>query len=166
MNKLLVWTLFLSGYHSNSGSGGLLKTLHLLDTVITSIQPKTNNEIKSPAKLFDNKKSFSIVSFANTIEKNSTDTDTSKCSRWKLAKAEIENIIKNSKPIDGTTWDLSFLVLSCTKTVSVIQDDQKFKVEINAASFFWVNNGDTAVLFGDYKKSDRKYFIVPPSGGE
>jgi hypothetical protein len=55
-----------------------------------------------------------------------------------------------------------FFVLTCTKSVSVVQSGQQFKVGINAASFFSVNNGDTTILFGDYKKSDRKYFIEAP----
>ena len=88
--------------------------------------------------------------------------DSSKRSSWTLTKPDIEKIIKNSVSIDGTTWDLSFLVLTCTKSVSVVQSGQEFKVELNAASFFSVNNGDTTVLFGDYKKSDRKYFIIGP----
>jgi hypothetical protein len=43
-----------------------------------------------------------------------------------------------------------------------VQAGQDFEVELNAGSFFWVNNGDTTVLYGDFKKSDRKYFIEAP----
>ena len=150
------------GCHSNSDTDSHPKISSLSDTASTLTTEKKISKLKQSAKLFDNSQPFEIVSFTNTLNKHTTDTDTLKCSRWTLTKSDIEKIIKNSEPIDGTTWDLSFLVLTCTKSVSVVQSGQQFKVELNAASFFWVNNGDTSVLFGDYKKSDRKYFIERP----
>ena len=71
-------------------------------------------------KLFDNQQPFKIESIKNTINQHTTDPNTLKCAKWTLNEKEIENIIKNSKTIDGTTWDLSFLVLSCTKSVSAV----------------------------------------------
>jgi hypothetical protein len=162
MIKHFFWTLLLFGCHSNSDTDRYLKISFLSDTVTTLTPEKKSSEFEKSVKLFDNHQPFEIVSFTNTLNNHTTDTDTSKCSRWTLTKPDIEKIIRNSEPIDGTTWDLSFLVLTCTKSVSVVQSGQQFKVEINAASFFWINNGDTSVLFGDYKKSDRKYFIEGP----
>ena len=162
MIKHFFWTLLLFGCHSNSDTDSHLKTTSLPDTASTLTKEKSISKLKNAAKLFDNHQPFEIVSSTNTLNKHTTDTDTLKCSRWTLTKSDIEKIIKNSEPIDGTTWDLSFLVLTCTKSVSVVQGGQQFKVEVNAASFFWVNNGDTSVVFGDYKKSDRKYFIEAP----
>ena len=162
MIKHFFWTLLLFGCHSNSDTESHRKMSSLYDTASTLTTETRISELKKSAKLFDNHQPFEIVSFTNTLNKHTTDTDTLKCSRWTLTKTDIEKIIKNSEPIDGTTWDLSFLVLTCTKSVSIVQSGQQFKVEINAASFFRVNNGDTSVLFGDYKKSDRKYFIEAP----
>ncbi len=162
MIKYFFWTLLLFGCHSNSDTDSHLKISTLSDSASTLTTENKLSELKKSTKLFDNHKPFEIVSFTNTLDKHTTDTDTVKCSHWTLTKPDIEKIIKNSEPIDGTTWDLSFLVLTCTKSVSVVQSGQQFKVEINAASFFWVNNGDTSVLFGDYKKSDKKYFIEAP----
>ena len=162
MNKYFFWTLLLFGCHSNSDTDSHLKISPISDTLSTVITEKKSSEFKKSVKLFDNHQPFEIVSFTNTLNKQTTDTDTSKCSRWTLTKPDIKQIIKNSEPIDGTTWDLSFLVLTCTKSVSIVQSGNQFKVEINAASFFSVNNGDTSVLFRDYKKSDRKYFIEGP----
>lgn len=161
-HKYFFWILLLFGCHSNSNTDRHLKISSLSDTAKTLAPDNKSSESKKLVNLFDNHQPFEIISFINTLNKHTTDTDTSKCSRWILTKQDIEKIIKNSEPIDGTTWDLSFLVLTCTKSVSVVQSGQQFKVEINAASFFWVNNGDTSVLFGDYKKSDRKYFIEGP----
>jgi hypothetical protein len=48
-------------------------------------------------------------------------------------------------------------------SVEIMQNGQQYKAEINAASFFSINNGDTTVLYGDYKKSHRKYFLEAPS---
>jgi hypothetical protein len=160
--KHFFWTLLLFGCHSSSDTDRDLKISSLSDSASTFTTERKSGELKKPAKLFDNHQPFEIVSVTNTLNKHTSDTDTLKCSRWTLTKADIEKIIQNSEPIDGTTWDLNFLVLTCTKSVGVVQSGQQFKVEINAASFFWVNNGDSSVLFGDYKKSDRKYFIEGP----
>jgi hypothetical protein len=162
MIKRFIWILLLFGCHSNSDTESHLKTSSLADTVKTLTLENKNIELKKSAKLFDNHQPFEIISFTNSLNKHTTDTDSSKCNSWALTKPEIEKIIKNSESIDGTTWDLSFLVLTCTKSVSIVQSGQQFKLEINAASFFSISNGDTTVLFGDYKKSDRKYFIEAP----
>lgn len=162
MNKHFLWTLLFFSCHSNSDTESHLKASSVPDTTSVPAAEKKSSELNKAAKSFDNKQSFEIISFTNSIDRHTTDTDTTKCSRWILNKLDIEKIIKNSEPLGGTTWDLSFLVLACTKTVNVVQSGQQFKVELNAGSFFWVNNGDTSVLFGDYKKSDRKYFIEGP----
>ncbi|MFN8306965.1 MAG: hypothetical protein U0T79_09340 [Ferruginibacter sp.] len=162
MPKYFLWTLLFFSCHSNSDTESHLKASPVSDTTSVLTAEKKSSELNKTTKSFDNKQSFEIISFTNSVYRHTTDTDTTKCSHWTLDKSAIEIIIKNSEPIDGTTWDLSFLVLACTKTVNVVQSGQKFKVELNAGSFFWVNNGDTSVLFGDYKKSDRKYFIEAP----
>jgi len=163
MIKLFLWTLlFFFSCHSNSDTENHLKASSVFDTTSVLTAEKKSSELNKSEKLFDNKQPFKIISFTSAINKNTTDTDTTKCSRWTLAKSDIETIIRNSEPLDGTTWDLSFLVLTCTKAVRVVQGEQQFSVELNAGSFFWVNNGDTSVLFGDYKESDRKYFIEGP----
>ena len=162
MIKHFLWILLFFSCHSNSDTESHLKASSVSDTISVLTAEKKSSDLNKAEKLFDNKQPFEIISFTNTISKHTTDTDTIKCSRWTLTKSEIEKIIKNSEPLDGTTWDLSFLVLTCTKTVSVVQGGQQFKVELNAGSFFWVNNGDTSVLFGDHKKSDRKFFIEGP----
>lgn len=163
MIKHLLWILLLFGCHSSSDTESHLKISPISDTTETQTTVKRRNELKKEAKLFDNKQAFEITSFANAINKHTTDTDTMKCSHWRLSKSDIEKVIKNSEPIDGTTWDLSFSVFSCIKTVNVVQAGQQFKVEINAASFLSVSNGDTTVLFGDYNKVDRKYFLEQPN---
>jgi len=156
-------TLLLLVFHSNSDSNSYNKTPFLSGAATTLKTDNKGAQLRKTARLFYNYLPFKVVSFANTLNKHTTDTDTLKCSNWTLAKQDIEKIIKNSEPINGTTWDLGFSVSACTKTVSVVQARQQFKIEINAASFFWVSNGDTSILFGDYKRSDRKYFLDHPN---
>ena len=163
MVKYFLWMLLFFSCPSNSDIEGRLKASSIPGTASVLAAEKKSSGLIKAAKLFDNKQPFKIISFKNAIDKYTTDKDTTKCNRWVLTKSDIKKIIKNSEPIDGTTWDLNFLVLTCTKAVSVIQAGQQFKVELNAGSFFWVNNGDTSVLFGDYKVSDRKYFIEGPA---
>ncbi|MGC4104050.1 hypothetical protein [Ferruginibacter sp.] len=139
-----------------------MKTTPVSDTMPVQSTENKSRDLKKSIKLFDNKQPFEITSFTSTLNNYTTDTDTAKCGRWILNKQDFEKIIKNAEPIDGTTWDLSFSVLTCTKTVNVVQGGQQFTVEINAASFLSINNGDTTVLLGDYNKSDRKRFIEQP----
>lgn len=159
---IIIWMLFLLGCYSNSDTKTHLPATSVTDTVSALTAEKKESEGKIAAKRFDNKAAFEIMSIANSVNNQSADPDTAKCSRWNLGKPQIERIIQNSEPLDGTTWDLAFLHLACTKTIHLVQAGQDFEVELNAGSFFWVNNGDTAVLFGDFKKSDRKYFIEGP----
>ena len=108
MIKHFFWTLFLFGCHSNSDTDKQLIKSAVSDTASTLTTEKKINDLKKSVKLFDNHQPFEILSFTNTLNTNTTDTDTSKCSRWTLTKTDIEKVIKNSEPIDGTTWDLSF----------------------------------------------------------
>ena len=159
MIKLLIISLLLVGCHENPQT----KISHLVDSATLSKKDTMLKAFNKSLKLFDNEEPFQIQSITNIINKHTTDLDTLKCNNWTLNEKEIENIIKNSEPIDGTTWDLSFLVLSCTKSVNVVQNGQHFTVALNAVSFFSVSNGDTTVLFGDFKKSDKKYFLEGPN---
>ena len=147
------------GCHQNNET----KITNLTDSHTFSKKDSIRRIGKTSLQLFNNSQPFQIVSITNTINQTTTDSDTLKCNNWRLNEKDIENIIKNSDPIEGTTWDMSFLVLSCAKSVSVIQNGQHFTLELNAASFFSVNNGDTTVLFGDFKKSDEKYFLAAPN---
>lgn len=160
--RFLFLIFLLSGCYSSPYSHSHLKKISPIDTVESSALPQKNRKFQKSLNLFDNHKPFEILSFTNTFNKNTTDTDTSICGHWILTKNNISEIIKNSTPISGTTWDLSFLVLTCTKSVIVFQNGQKFDMKINAASFFSIYNGDTTVLFGDYNDKDKKYFIVEP----
>jgi hypothetical protein len=176
MTKLLLGVLLLLGCRSGSDTQNnkgdttaevATKASAVLnsDTALKETPPivTAGNTLKHTAPLFDNHQPYEIISVVNSVDRNTTDTDTSKCGSWTLSKEGISHIIDNSKPIDGTTWDLSFLVLTCTKSIKVSQSKHQFDIKINAGSFFSVSNGDTTVLYGDFKKSDRKYFIEGPS---
>jgi hypothetical protein len=111
---------------------------------------------------FNNKRPFNIISFQNEIVSNSTGTDTSKCRTWKLTEKNITDIIQHSESIDGTIWDLSFVVLRCGISGILSQDNFEYKFSINAGSFFSISNSDTTLLFGDFVKDHSKYFLAKP----
>ena len=159
----LLWTILLFSCNANSDKDNHSKILAISDTANYLTLEKKDSVIKKSAKLFDNHLPFQILSLTDMLNKNTTDTDTSKCNSWTLTRENVLQIIKNSESIDGTTWDLSFLVLTCTKSVIILQSGQHYDAEINAASFFSINNGDTTVLYGNYEKSDRKYFLGAPN---
>jgi hypothetical protein len=162
MIKYFFWVVFLLSCHSNVSKETERKGVASADTTIQSTAVNDRPALNKRATLFDNKAAFEILSVTNSFNTMSTDTATSKCSEWILTKADIEQVIKNAVPIGGTTWDLSFLVLSCTKSVALRQNGEQFKMELNAGSFYSVTSADTTLLFGDYKKSDRKFFLEPP----
>lgn len=156
MLAILLWISLLSGCGTpvTSGSG--------INAAAPGAIISRNKLQKEKAPLFDNRQPFEIISAKKTFNKYTTDTAVSRCSGWNVSNSAIEKIIKNAEPIDGTTWDFSFLVLACTQSVTIVQKEQPFNIELNAGSFFTVNNGDSTVLYGDYKKSDRKYFLEAP----
>ena len=114
---------------------------------------KKDSVSKKSLKLFDNHQSLEILWLNESLNKNTTDTETSKYITWKLCKENILTIIRNSKMIGGTTGDFYFWVLSCTKSLEISQNCQYFFAEINAASFFSITNGDTTIL-GNFKNDD------------
>jgi hypothetical protein len=140
MLRLLLLILLLSSCHNNSKAPEKL----------------------SSRKIFDNKKSFQLISFDSKLDSNTTDTNCSVCESWKLTKENILHIVKNSEEIDGTTWDLRFVVLCCTYSGILSQEDIKYPFTINAGAFLKIKNPDTTIIMGDLKALDNKYFIVPP----
>lgn len=156
MLAILLWISLLSGCGTPVTSGSSI------NAAAPGAIISRNKLQKEKAPLFDNRQPFEIISAKKTFNKYTTDTAVSRCSGWNVSNSAIEKIIKNAEPIDGTTWDFSFLVLACTQSVTIVQKGQPFNIELNAGSFFTVNNGDSTVLYGDYKKSDRKYFLEAP----
>src|SRR6478672_7393603 len=61
---------------------------------------------KSIGNPFNNQLAFEIISVKNSIDSNTTDTDTTKCQSWELSKSNIEQVIRNSERLDGTAWDM------------------------------------------------------------
>jgi len=112
-----------------------------------------------PKDFFNNQLPFEIVSITKGYA-SSTDPDSSKCRGWwKLSNAAIKRIIRNSKRIDGVLWDLGFSVLVCEKSVGIVQSGKSYNITINAGSYLRIRNADNSVIFADFKKSDRKYFL-------
>lgn len=128
------------------------------DTLKNITLPQTHDYL-----FFDNQRPFEIINFTNSINRNITHEDTSRCNSWVLNKFQIAAIIRNCEPIEGTTWDLSFAVFSCSKSVTVLQENKQYNIELNAGSYFTVSDGDSSAIFGDYKKEDRKYFWAAPN---
>ncbi len=122
-----------------------------------------NNKVSSKhIKLFDSEKPFKILLTGNRIDRNTSDKDTVKCTNWTLTSEQVSAIIKNSQKIDGTTWDLSFDYLSCAVDGTIIQDSVEYPFTVNAGSYALINSGDTTIIYGDYKKKDKKYFLSSP----
>ena len=111
---------------------------------------------------FNTQLGFKILFFRSGLNRNTTDEDTVQCKKWSIRMTDIPRVIKNSRQIDGVVWDLAFSVLTCQKKMIVEQNNHRFTIVLNAGSFFSVSNSDTTEIYGNFEKSDRKYFLVPP----
>jgi hypothetical protein len=154
------WLLLFISCQSKRSPGPPTQPITVEDTA-TAPQRKVEEDGNTRGPFFDQHLPFEISSsITDRLHPSTTDDDTAKCRTWKLTAANIEQIIKNGEPIDGTTWDLQFSIFACVKDVKILQRGQVYDVSINAASFFSISNADSTILFGDYKKADRKFFLA------
>lgn len=162
--KYLPLLLLYFSCQTNSNNQQTANPVAAPDTV-AKIKPVISGSTpKKSIPLFNNKQPFEIISIVDTFNMHTTDTDASKCGSWKLDKLAVKKIILHAEPIDGTTWDLAFSVLKCSKLVYVKQYGLPYTIEINAGAYFTVDNADTTVRFGDFNKADLKYFLEGPNG--
>ena len=135
----------------------LFCTIILLSLINLFSQSQTIHDSK---KLFDNKKSFTIINSHKAITKESTAyPDTNACGNWNIPKIDLPKIIKGLKKIGGAEWDLSFEVLPCIIKGQLKQNNQNYYFEINAAAWMYVHCRDTVLIFGNFKKQNEKYFL-------
>jgi hypothetical protein len=113
-------------------------------------------------RLFDNHKPFRVIVKGKEIERNTTDKDTAKCAGWTLTAKQVEEVIKFSEEITGTVWDLAFDNLCCSVHGKLIQNNIEYPFKINAGSYAQITNGDTTIVYGDFVKSHKRYFISSP----
>lgn len=163
MKYLSFLFLFIS-CQTNSNNHQTTHPVNAPDTVAKIKHGTSDSTSKKALQLFNNKQPFEIFSIVDTFNMHTTDTDASKCGSWKLDKVAIKKIILHAETIDGTTWDLAFSVLKCSKLVYVKQHGLPYTIEINAGAYFTVDNADTTVRFGDFNKADLKYFLEGPNG--
>jgi hypothetical protein len=84
------------------------------------------------------------------------------CSGWSISEKNLYKIIRHSKPIGGTEWDLSFDYLPCVIKGQLKQKGRLYDFEINAGSWLYLKSKDTTVIWSDYNSADRKYFSQRP----
>jgi hypothetical protein len=122
----------------------------------------SDTSVLKTRRLFDNQKPFQVILGGNRIEHTTSDKDTVKCESWTLTTKQVIEIIKNSQTIDGTQWDLAFGFLACSVYGTIVQDSIEYPFTVNAGSHALVNNGDTTIIYGDYAKKDKRYFLSSP----
>ena len=126
--KYLPLLLLFFSCQTNSNNQQTTNPVAAPDTV-AKIKPVISGSTpKKSIPLFNNKQPFEIISIVDTLNMRTTDTNATKCGSWKLTEKEIQKIIHHAEPIDGTTWDLAFLVLKCSKLVSVKQHEQNYTI--------------------------------------
>jgi len=105
---------------------------------------------------------FQILSSYRSITKQSSAQDTNMCAGWTISKKNLYKLIKHSKLIGGTEWDLSFDVLPCIMKGQLKQNGKLYHFEVNGGSWLYLKSRDTTVILGDYDTDDQKYFIQGP----
>ena len=113
-------------------------------------------------KGFDRNKSFTILNSERGITTQSTAPDTLACKGWTIPRKVLPTVIRNSRSISGTEWDLRFDVLPCIVSGKLKQNGVIYEFEINAGSWLNIFGKNTKLLLGNFRKGDRKYFISSP----
>jgi hypothetical protein len=118
----------------------------------------TNTKSKNKTD-FKQDRPFKILSSTRSITKQSSAKDTNMCNDWAIPRRYLYKIIRDSKRIGGTEWDLSFEVLPCIIKGQLKQNENLFDFEINGGSWMYIKSSDTTMILGNFKKEDEKYFI-------
>jgi hypothetical protein len=111
---------------------------------------------------FNQDSAFQILSFNRSITSQSSAADTNMCSGWTIANKNLYKVIRHSKMIGGTEWDLSFDMLPCIIRGRLRQKGNIYDFEVNGGSWLYLRSKDTTVILGDYFPGDKKYFIQEP----
>ena len=127
---------------------------------------KTDQKIaafKDMTVVFNQNEPFQIISSARSVTDQSSAKDTSDCKGWTISKDVLPKIIKDSRNVFGTEWDLTFLVLPCIIKGQLEQQGKLFDFEVNAGSWIYIKSADTTLILGNYRKEDEKYFVEKPN---
>lgn len=119
-------------------------------------------EVKTKKPVFNNNEPFQIIKSARSITDQSSEKDTNDCEGWTISNKVLAKIIRDSRNIEGTYWDLTFDVLPCIIKGQLKQNGNIFDFEVNGGSWFYLKSSDTTLIFGNFKKEDEKYFIQKP----
>ena len=117
--------------------------------------------IKSKNK-FNKDSAFQILSSYRSITTQSSAPDTNMCGGWTISKRNLYTVIRHSKLIGGTEWDICFDVLPCIIKGQLKQKGELYHFELNGGSWLYLKSKDTTVILGDYDSDDKKYFLSAP----
>lgn len=116
-------------------------------------------KMKQQKVLFDSNKDFEVLELVKSNDYASSDNDTSKCINWTLDKMEIEKIIQESRPINGSEWHYLFGHYPCLIQGVLLQGPTEFKYSINSGAWFTIDSPDTTLIFGSFKEENNKFFL-------
>jgi hypothetical protein len=111
---------------------------------------------------FNRDSAFQILSSYRSTTTQSSAPDTNMCSGWTISKKNLYKVIRHSKLIEGTEWDLSFDVLPYIIKGQLTQKGQLYNFEVNGGSWLYLKSKYTIVILGDYNSDDKKYFPDAP----
>jgi hypothetical protein len=134
----------------------------VLATICNDTYSQSENHTIISRSKFNQDSTFQILSSYRAITSQSSAADTNMCSGWTIAKKNLYKVIRHSKAIGGTEWDLSFDMLPCIIKGRLRQKGKIYDFEVNGGSWLYLKSKDTTVILGDYFSGDKRYFIQEP----
>ncbi|MFN3195686.1 MAG: hypothetical protein ACE364_07060 [Chlorobiota bacterium] len=115
--------------------------------------------MKNQTVIFDSNKDFEVLELVKSNDYPSSDNDTSACINWTLDKIEIEKIIQESRPINGSEWHHLFGHYPCVIQGVILQGSTEYKYSINSGAWFTIDSPDTTLVFGSFNEENNKFFL-------
>ena len=140
------------------------KTLFILALMVVcnDIFSQTPKPGKISKNKFNTDSVFQILSSYRSITTESSASDTNMCAGWTISEKNLHKVIRHSKLIGGTEWDICFDFLPCIIKGQLKQNGKLYNFEVNGGSWLYLKSKDTTVILGDYNVADKKYFIQEP----
>lgn len=132
----------------------LLSLLFLFDCANAPSAPELNTRLA-----FNPNGDFKIGLIYRDNSYASSETDTTICEDWAITKHQMEVLLTKIKPIDASTKDHTFDDLPCTFRAKIQQNNQIFKLMVNAGAWLEISAKDTTWVYGNYDTKLNELFL-------
>ena len=132
----------------------LLILLFLFDCTNAPSAPETNTRLA-----FNPNGDFKIGLIYRDNSYPSSETDTTICEDWAITKRQMEVLLTKIEPIDASTKHHTFDHLPCTFRAKIQQNNQIFKLMVNAGAWLEISAKDTTWIYRNSDTLLNKLFL-------